>query len=256
MDGDSSLPIALRRCKRQKKAVNYKEEDFVKLPKAEKVKKEAKLYPVTVTQEKSEGDRAMVKIHYEGYSNDCDEWRCEEELECLEEEMEHSTLYQPYSVYSALRVKVKLALNCGRKVSPTIKISMPFDLIEFNGGLKAVGVLSKTVHGVQHYKINHYQDLNHLLGSCWHFRGLNVNGDYGYVLLDTVDFSLRKARSLVEYFPPISDNQSPAKTYTETGHTLSFCFVCQYGNGTTFGKDKTIFECVANDWHTHGAGGE
>ena len=88
------------------------------------------------------------------------------------------------------------------------KISMPFDLIEFNGGLKAVGVLSKTVHGVQHYKINHYQDLNHLLGSCWHFRGLNVNGDYGYVLLDTVDFSLRKARSLVEYFPPISDNQS------------------------------------------------
>ena len=48
----------------------------------------------------------------------------------------------------------------------------------------------------------------------------------------------------------------PAKTYTETGHTLSFFFVCQYGNGTTFGKDKTIFECVANDWHTHGAGGE
>ena len=111
MDGDSSLPIALRRYKRQKKAVNYKEEDFVKLPKAEKVKKEAKLYPVTVTQEKSEGDRAMVKIHYEGYSNDCDEWRCEEELECLEEEMEHSTPYQPYSVYSALRVKVKLALK-------------------------------------------------------------------------------------------------------------------------------------------------
>ena len=76
MDGDSSLPITLRCCKRQKKAVNYKEEDFVKLPNALIV-------------------RAMVKIHYEGYSNDCDEWRYEEELECLEK---HSTPYQPYRV--------------------------------------------------------------------------------------------------------------------------------------------------------------
>ena len=101
----------------------------MKLPRAEKVKKEAKLYPVTITEEKCKGDRAIVKMHYEGYSGDSDEWRYEEELENL----------------------------------------------------------------------NHYQDLNHLLGSCWHFRGLNVNGDYGYVLLDAVDFSPQKARSLVEY---------------------------------------------------------
>ena len=59
-----------------------------------------------------------------------------------------------------------------------------------------IGVPSKNIHGVQHYKI---KDLNRLLGSCWNFRELNVNGDYGYVLLDTVDFSLRKARSLVDY---------------------------------------------------------
>ena len=164
-----------------------------------------------------------------------------EELES-QEESDHCTSsvkpYQPYSVYNALRVKVKLALNCGRKVSPVVKISMPFDMIQFNGGLKTVGVPSKNIHGVQHYKINHYKDLNPFLGSYWHFRGLNVNGDYGYVLLDTVDFSLRKAR---EYFPPSNDDQSPSKTLTETGHVLSFHFVCKYGNSTTFGKDKTIF---------------
>ena len=38
---------------------------------------------------------------------------------------------------------MKLALNCGRKVSPAIEINMPFDLIEFNGGLKTIGVPSK-----------------------------------------------------------------------------------------------------------------
>ena len=60
MDGQNTLPIALRHCKRQRKEVNYKEEDFVKLPRPEKVKKEAKLYPVTITEEKCEGDRAMA----------------------------------------------------------------------------------------------------------------------------------------------------------------------------------------------------
>ena len=57
--------------------------------------------------------------------------------------MPGKTLYSLPTLQSALRVKVKLALNCGRKVSPTIKISM---LFEFNGGLKAVNVLSKTLH--------------------------------------------------------------------------------------------------------------
>ena len=143
----------------------------------------------------------MVKLHYVRYSSDWDEWRYEEELESQEEtDLCTSSVkpYQSYSVYNALRVKVKLALNCGHKVSPIVKLSMPFDVIQFN----VVGLPSKNVHGVQHYKINHYKDLDPVLGSYRHFRGLNVNGDYGYVLLDTVDFSLREARSLVEYMPP------------------------------------------------------
>ena len=115
---------------------------------------------------------------------------------------------------------------------------MPFDLIQFNGGLKTIGVPLKTVQGVQHYKIRHYQDLDPFLGSSWHFRGLNINGDYGYVQLDSVDFYLRKGRNFVEYFP---GDQTPSKTVVNTGHILHFCFVCKHGTGTTFGKEKTIF---------------
>ena len=54
MEDQESLPIAVRRPKHQIEPVNYKEEDFVKLPKAEYVKQPEKLYPVTVTEEKSE----------------------------------------------------------------------------------------------------------------------------------------------------------------------------------------------------------
>ena len=100
---------------------------------------------------------------------------------------------------------------------------------------------SKKVCNIQHYTIRNYQDLDPFLGSYWHFRGLNINGDYGYVQLDTVNFCFRKSRSLVEYFPPSSDDQPPSKTFTDTGHILSFSFVCKYGIGSTFGKDKKNF---------------
>ena len=81
-----------------------------------------------------------------------------------------------------LRLRVKQALECGRKSSP-------------------VGVPFKRVQGIQHYKIKKYQDLDFYLGSSWHYRGLNSNGDYSFVELETVEFWLRKARSLVEYIP-------------------------------------------------------
>jgi hypothetical protein len=46
---------------------------------------------------------------------------------------------------------------------------------QFNGRSKTVGVPSKKVQGVQHYKITNYHYLNPFLGVNWHFRGLNVH---------------------------------------------------------------------------------
>ena len=73
---------------------------------------------------------------------------------------------------------------------------MPFDAVTFNGGLRLLGTESKKVQGIQHYTIKHYRDLNPLLGKNWHFRGLNVNADYGYVILETLD-AIIDANSLV-----------------------------------------------------------
>lgn len=234
------LPIAQRRCKRQRKEVNYKETEFLKLPRAESVK--PKLYPVTITERNSD----KVKIHFVGYSEEYDEWRDEDELENIEAEDQSQdpdpvTPYQPFSIYSNLRTKIKQSLISGRKNSPIVKINMAFDFIQFSGGLKAAGKPFKVVHGVQHYKIERYQDLNPCLGSSWHFRGLNPNGDYGYVQLETVDYCLRKSRCLVEYFPPHIDNEPLIQCCTDTGYILSFSFVSNYGTAATFGKNKRIF---------------
>ena len=116
---------------------------------------------------------------------------------------------------------------------------MPFDLLLFNGGLKAAGTPGKVVGGTQQYKIQNYKDLNHLLGDNWHFRAINANADYGYAVLETVMFYIRRSRRIVEYMYD-EDNILMAKPL-DTGYSLTFSFVYDYGTLATFGKDETIF---------------
>ena len=66
---------------------------------------------------------------------------------------------------------------------------MPFDRIEFDGGLRVCGQEKRCVRGIQRYNIARFQDLNALLGVDWHFRGLNANGDFSYVHLNTIKYS-------------------------------------------------------------------
>ena len=99
-----------------------------------------------------------MKVHYIGYPK-YDKWRDLDEVETLEtlEPAEVDSTYQPYSLYTNLRIKIKQALTCGRKSSPVVNVVMGFDLVQFNGGLKTVGVPFKKVQGVQHFKIKHYR---------------------------------------------------------------------------------------------------
>ena len=58
--------------------------------------------------------------------------------------------------------------------------------------------------------------------------------------MDTVEFSLRKSKSIVEYLPTKSSELCTPSSL-DTGHILTFCFVLGYGTRSTFGKDKNIF---------------
>ena len=139
-----------------------------------KPKNKDKLYPVTVV----EHDASRVKIHYVGYSSEHDEWREGNELEFLDEEETGDVAvssYHPYSIYFALRVKIKQALTCGRRSSLIVNIVMQW----------WVKNCWCTIQESARCPTLHYRDLNPILGSSWHFGGLN---DYGYVMLDTVDF--------------------------------------------------------------------
>ena len=79
------------------------------------------------------------KVRYVGYSSKHDEWKDKSEIElaqCDQVEDEVAAIYEPFSLYKDLCIKIKKVLSCNRTASPNIKISMPFDLLLFNGGLK------------------------------------------------------------------------------------------------------------------------
>ena len=183
----------------------------VHLPRQRPKKHAAKdgVYRISIVEEDEE--RSRVKVHYIGWPRRYDEWKQKSELIAIRDNDTPSDpdvarasapqLCQPtwFSLYYELGTKIKQSLYCGRKDSPSVCISMPFDKIQFEGGLKSCGIASRNVHGIQRYKVRHYRDLNHLLGSKWHFRGLNCNGDYGYVVLQTVEFYVYKRRPITEY---------------------------------------------------------
>ena len=229
---------------------NYRDLVSYKLPRQPRLKKKSSkdLFSVKIVEE--QGSR--VKVHYIGYSCSYDEWRNREEIELLDSEVAEepestqgmeseaiaTTRYNPFSLFNELLFKIKSGLSCNRKVSPKIKITMPFDLVAFNGSFKVAGTPSRKIGGTQYYTISNYQDLNHWLGPNWHYRGINQNGDYDYVLKETFEFCIRKRKSFVEYVPSSS---SPRCITTDTGYSLSVSFTCGYGNAETFGKDRSIF---------------
>ena len=192
------------------------------------------------------------------YGVNYDEWKDETEIkvlgnhESLTEETElttsHQTSIEHYSLFKDLGVKIKRTLSCNRKTSPKAKIAMSFDILLFNGSLLPIAVPARKVGGIQRYKIRNFSDLNSLVGRNWHFRGLNSNGDYGYVILKSIEFYIRKSRTILEYIPCqqtgsgdcMSDSQTESIS-TYTGYTLTFTFTVGYGTPATFGKDKTVF---------------
>ena len=229
---------------RDRPRANYKEpsESDIPLLKPKKPKpSKSDVFPIEVVDEDSTTSR--VKVHYLGYSHSHDEWKPKQDIIDLvdddpEADREPGGLAERFSLHQDLSSKIKAALNSGRKDSPVVKIDMPFDQVEFNGGLRIYGKEKRFLRGVQHYTISRYQDLNKLLGTNWHYRGLNRNGDFCFVILDTVEFYLYHRRPLKEY---VSTELGIVMQNRELGYMLVFTFVKGNGTPDRFGTDKNIF---------------
>ncbi len=158
---------------------------------------------------------------------------------------EQTTTYK-FSLNCELASKIKSSLKGGRKESPIVNIRIPFDMDIFSTGLQFYGKKKRSVRGVERFTISKYQDLDRVLGENWHFRGINVNGDFCYAILDTIEFYIYKRRALKEYIPLTTSSISGTEVVVKEqlrkqGYMLVFSFVKNYGSSERFGFDKQIF---------------
>ena len=57
--------------------------------------------------------------------------------------------------------------------------------------------------------------------------------------METVSFYIHRSKPLIEYI--LSDKNDLVAKSVDTGYSLLFSFVYNYGSQDTFGKDNTIF---------------
>ena len=232
---------------RTRRGRDYRQLSTIELPREHKTSSQDKLYLIEVL----ERDGSRAKIHYVGYDSSDDEWCDVNEIVGLPstssskgESSNNIPIHLPYNVYNELLIKIKQSLIFGRKQSPLVAINMGFDYLLFMGGLQAFGIPKQRAHGHQQYQLKNYHDLDPLLDRNWHFRGLNSSGDYAFVVLNTVTYSIHKRRKITECYPSHHGDNVPQDHMQDTGYALKFCFVRTYGNHLHLEKTNTYLTNV------------
>lgn len=178
-------------------------------------------------------DGPRVKIHYTGYSHSYDEWRMRSEIEYkkpsfseLDDEDDEDETFSPLR---ELACSIKKKLIPSRHQDPAVRIQIPCHKSSFDT-LKEGGVSISN----NRFKISSYDSLKGMLGEQWHFWICNSNGDFSYVILDTVRFHLVRGRSILDFNvkknPDGSLEFDPA--YIEQNNYIVFQFVRGDGNKT------------------------
>ncbi len=105
-----------------------------------------------------------IKGELNGYDEEYDEWRDNEELVDLTGQTENPKsdtdtdkdfVYSPFSLYSEFGTKIKVSLKLKYRWSAeetAVRIELPFDKLLFEGGIKACGTPSRYYRGGQRYR--------------------------------------------------------------------------------------------------------
>ena len=195
-----------------------------------------KLYRVQVIEE--DKDKGLVKVRYLGYDSSHDEWRKRDDIvqldesdDCSEEEYSaeiESSIVHPFSLYDELATKIKTLLNSGRKGDPVCSITMSFDPIYFEGLARRGSALPSGSGRRQYHTVKVLTHLDDVLGRRWYVRGLNVVGDFSYVIPGSVKYHLKYCKPKTEYQMQTSGVLSECSY--GGGYQLMFQFV--RGDGT------------------------
>ena len=152
-----------------------------------------------------------VRIHFIGYSFDFDEWRDTTEVAEGEESTKLCSLAQWFepsvdslsdktdAFFYNLAKAVKVSLYSSNRELPAIRIEGRIDADNYNGYLKNTGVVNK-FKGKNVHVVSNNNEISRIMGKKWFQRIINTNGDFCYVVRDTVRFWLNEKRPVKDFF--------------------------------------------------------
>ena len=173
-------------------------------------------YRLEIIEDAENLDR--VKVRYIGYSSKYNEWRTRNEIVELSENdtdddddeqpsMASSsrgssttvTAAPPYSLVLLVAQTIKDLLISSRRGNPMCSFVMPFDKVVFDSlAIRGVPAQRRRVHR-QIYTIPRLSRFDELFGERWYIRGLNVAGDFYYVIPGSVEFYLKQWKGRADY---------------------------------------------------------
>jgi len=113
---------------------------------------------------------------------------------------------------------------------PKVRIQLAFNNNSVELLKQQAVLLTTQCHSHQSYGIKEYKDLNELLGEQWYLRVANVNGDFSYAILQTIQIHVFYPKPLLDFTPSlVSTLQGGIKLSFVTGfakrglpHTSNF----------------------------------
>ena len=189
----------------------------------------------------------LVKVSYIGHGSEYDECRLKDEIFEISEETSNASaedndshlMYTSihFSLFEELAFRIKSLLSSNRKGDPVCRIIMPFDAVSFDSLL----IRSKALPKARLRKIYTVAKFDDILGDRWYIRGLNLEGDFCFIIPGSVKFYLKHYKGKVD-FQMQSDGTVLKKTYGK-GCKLIFSFV--RGDGISTQWNEVITKCTS-----------
>lgn len=197
----------LTRVMRNKETIDYYALEHPKLHELRVTPAKNKLYAVKILDSETIESGEVYRIHYVGYSHHWNEWRKVEEIKSLPNRRQQKRRHkqresrqcfapEPASsltslLFVELAVKIKAALNGSRRDDSKVRIEISCGQEWFEAHLIPGSMFKRRARRHIVYTISSYSSLNYILGCNWHYRGINKEGDFSYVL-STVEFYLHE----------------------------------------------------------------
>ena len=178
----------------------------------------SKLYPMNILDFKTEHDTVYDLVHYIGWDKRYDEWRPVNEIVDIPKEFLETTEATSF-FYLQLATRIKEALHIQRKTDSSVEVCLPMPRDAFEP-LKLYGQLNSSGK----YSLSKLTDLNELLGQNWHFKIVNANKDFAFIIEGTLSFCMTERPPLVEF------NADGGSVITHRGFVLVVKFVRARGN--------------------------